>query len=99
MRKHINWVSRKTVDIITANKSNYATNCTSVLFENEGTVTAWLKIDGTERRFRPGASIVFTNDPDVLEDTLIESITFEEIAGEKYIVVTKEFVTDAEEER
>ena len=94
MKAHINYTNTKRFTLLIADTENLVTNCTGIAIENIGEVTAYLKVSDETFPLRPGSALVHSNDPDVIEQTVYDRVTFDESQpGEKMILITKEFIS------
>lgn len=92
----INYHSRKQILIITEDTETIVSECTSISFQNKGTIGLELEIEGTKTRIESEDGFAFSNDPDVREKTEFRKIVFDSGIGVKSLLVIKEFVTPAE---
>ncbi len=96
---HINYQNQKSFLVLNDDTTTITTDCTGVLIENLGTVNVYMKCEGVNITFRPGESLEFSNDPDVMEVTVFTNIVFDNVTGdpdilpEKYLRVIREQIT------
>ena len=93
MMEWINYYNQKQFLPITQNQDSISTDCTSIAFENKGDVDVYMTVSDVVILIKAGDGMAHSNDPDVLEKTYYQHITFDNSqSGQKYLLVTKEFV-------
>lgn len=82
----------KRFETVMENTTSFATECTSISFENRGQVKVSLYAEDTVMELLPGESVSHNNQPDVTETTFYNRVVFESEPGIKKLFVTREYI-------
>lgn len=82
----------KRFETVNEDTTKFATECTSISFDNRGQVAVSLYAEGTVLEILPGEAISHNNAPEVTETTFYEKVVFAPGAGIKRLFVTREYV-------